>query len=493
MNRVILAARGISKTYPGGIRALDGVDFELREGEVHALLGENGAGKSTLAKILYGLVYPDRGVVEYRGRRVELLSPRDALSLGILYVPQYPLLPRGLTVAEVVELYAEARGFRGEPVSAVKGAAENLGWSIDFDADADSLGLVERQRLFLSLALGLGFEVLILDEPTSFLSGVEVERLLERIEDVKGRVSIVYITHRIGEVRRIADRVTVLREGRVVARIDDPSSVSDEELVSLVARKRGLSAIGRRGGRRGRVVLRVEGLRVRRDDGRLAVDNVSFEVREGEVVAIVGIEGMGQRELLEAIAGLRRPESGRVVLDGVVVDDVRVFRLAGGRFVPGERLEALAADMTVLENIVSPLHAARIVFDKLVLRVSRALSLASRVVDEYGIVGGPRSRVGELSGGNQQKVLLGREMGVEGLKLLVMHNPTAGLDVASSRLVLEKIAGLADRGVAVLFSTPFIEEAALVADRILAWRGGRVAAVFERGTPVEEIAKAILA
>ena len=202
---------------------------------------------------------------------------------------------------------------------------------------------------------------------------------------------------------------------------------------------------------------------------------------------------MGQRELLEAVVGLRRPEAGRVIFNGVVVEDVRVFRLMGGRFVPGDRLEALAPDMTVVENVVSPVHVARLVFERLVLRVGRALTLTRRILDEYRVVGGPKSRVGELSGGNQQKVLLGREMGVDGLKLLVMHNPTAGLDVASSRLVLEKIAGLADRGVAVLFSTPFIEEAVSVADRILAWRSGRVAAVFERGTPVEEIARAVLA
>ncbi len=493
MKTPLLAARGISKIYPGGIRALDRVDLELFEGEVHALLGENGAGKSTLAKILYGLLYPDEGRVEYRGSPVRLLSPRDALRLGILYVPQYPLLPQGLSLREVVSIYAEARGFEGDAWRAVERAAEELGWGLDARRPTESLSLVERQRFMISLALGLGFEVLMLDEPTSFLSGHEVDRLLGVIGGLKGRVTVLYITHRIGEVKHIADRVTVLRRGRVAARLEEPRGVSDEELVKLITGGSRPPRVERRGGPSGEPVLVVEGLRVLGDDGRPAVNGVSIAVRRGEVVAIVGIEGMGQREFLEAIVGVRPRLEGSVRLRGVEVGSIAEFRRLGGRYVPGDRLEALALDMSVAENIVSPRHAARYSARGPLLIRKLVYSLAERIIREFNIVARPATRLRGLSGGNQQKVLLGRELGIGEPSVLVLHNPTAGLDVASSQALLARLAGLAERGAAILFSTPSIEEAVAVADRILVWRGGRVVAEFERGAPVEEVAKRILA
>ncbi len=482
----LLEARSVSKVYPGGIRALDRVDFDLCFGEIHALLGENGAGKSTLAKILYGLLYPDEGFVAYKGHRVSLGSPRDALRIGILYVPQYPLLPRGVSVREVVELYIEARG--AGSVSDVVSAAEELGWSLELDRDAGGLTLVERQRLMLSIALGLGFEVLLLDEPTSFLSGVEVERLLSVVEKLRGSMGVVYVTHRIGEVRRLADRVTVLRSGRVVARLDDPRGVAEEELVKLVVGERVAALKGRKGKPGDKVVLRVEDLSV----GRI-VKNVSFVVRKGEVVAIVGIEGMGQKELLEAIVGLRRDRRGRVLFNGVEVHSVPIFRRMGGRYVPGDRLEALALELSVAENVVAARHVAALVSRLGVFDWRRVSLLVSKLLELFGVKGSPSSRISELSGGNQQRVLLAREMGVEGARLLVMHNPTAGLDAKGAHELLERIARMADEGVAVLFSTPSIDEALAVADRILVMRGGRLVAEFERGVAREEVAKAILA
>ncbi len=490
MPSVVLAARSVSKVYPGGIRALDRVDFEVYEGEVHALLGENGAGKSTLAKILYGLVYPDEGHVEYRGSRVSLSSPRDALRLGILYVPQYPVFPRNVTVQEVIELFAEARG-SGKP-SDVVAAAESLGWRLELRRRAGELQLVDRQRLMLSIAVGLGFEVLLLDEPTSFLSGAEVDRLLGIVERLKGRLSVVYVTHRIDEVYRIADRVTVLRGGRVAARIDEPRRVPREELLELVVGSSRIAASASRERSFGGVVLRVEELRVRGDDGRLAVDGVSFSVRRGEVVAIVGIEGMGQRELLEAIAGLRRVESGSVVLEGVEVGSVAVFRSLGGRYVPGDRLDALAASMSVSENIIVARHVSRIVarLGWVLWRLAR--SLVESLLKSFGVRGSASTPVGSLSGGNQQRVLLARELGVEGASLLVLHNPTAGLDAKGALELLERISSLAAKGVGVVLATPVIDEALAVADRILVMRGGRIIAEFERGVGRSVVAGAIL-
>ena len=493
MKTPLLAARSISKVYPGGIRALDRVDLELFEGEVHALLGENGAGKSTLAKILYGLLYPDEGRIEYRGSPVHLLSPRDALGLGILYVPQYPLLPHGLTLREAVSLYAEARGYAGDAWAQVRRAAEELGWSLEGRVRTDSLGLVERQRFMISLALGLGFEVLMLDEPTSFLSGHEVDKLLGVIERLKGRMTVLYITHRIGEVRRVADRVTVLRRGRVAAKLDSLGGVSDEELVRLITGGVSPPSVERRGRPGSEPILVVEGLEVLGDDGRLAVRGVSLAVRRGEVVAIVGIEGMGQRELLEAIAGVRPRLRGSVRIGGVEVHGAAGFRSLGGRFVPGDRLEALALDMNVAENIASPRHAARYTSKWIILLRRLAYRLAEAIIREFRIVAKPSSILRGLSGGNQQKVLLGRELGVGEPRVLVLHNPTAGLDVASARALLAKLADMADRGAAVLFSTPSLEEALSIADRILVWRGGRVVAEYERGATVEEVARAILA
>ena len=489
----LLEARGLSKTYPGGIRALDHVDFDVLEGEVHALLGENGAGKSTLAKILYGLVYPDEGVILYKGRRVTLSSPRDALRLGILYVPQYPSMPLGVSLEDFVRVYVEARG--SGSVGDVLEAAERMGWSLDPDSDVGLLPLVDRQRLMLSIGLGLGFEVLLLDEPTSFLSGPEVDRVLDTVSRLKREgLSVVYITHRVGEVLRVADRVTVLRRGRVAARLDDLSNVGPRELISYIAgRPVQLDIVKRASRPLGSYALRVRGLSVRDDSGRLVVDNVELSVRRGEVVAIVGIEGMGQRELLEAIVGVRPRESGVIEVCGSRVASIREFRRAGGRYIHGDRLEALAPSMTVAENVVSPLHAASIAsrLGVLLRRLVEALTL--RVIRGLSIAGEPWSPISSLSGGNQQKVLVGREIMIGDVCLVVAHNPTAGLDVVSAGKLLGLLAELGERGVGILFATPSVDEALQVADRILVIRRGRIVAEFEHGVEREEVYNAIVA
>lgn len=484
----------MSKTYPGGVRALQNVDFTLCEGEVHALLGENGAGKSTLAQTLYGLIYPDEGVIKLRGRPVSILSPRDALRSGILYIPQYPEFPHGVSLREVVKLYADARG-RAVTTSDVEEVAGSFGWRLDFNADAGSLPLVDRQRFMLALGIALGVEVLILDEPTSFLSGVEVEKLLESIKKLKSLgVSMVYVTHRIREVYEVADRVTVLRRGRVVTTIDEPRSVPEDVLVSYVVGEKVEFRVERKRGASGSQALEVSDLVVRDEYGVLKVKGVDLSVARGEIVAIVGIEGMGQRELLEAIVGLRRRERGIVKVDGVVVENVAGFRKAGGRYVPGDRLEALAPDMNIVENVTVPIHAASTVVRWGIIDTKRAVNMALGIVKRFGVVA--RSvwdKVGSLSGGNQQKLLLGREMGIGDPVIVVMHNPTAGLDVASSAALLDKIAKLADRGVGVLFATPVVDEALAVADRILVFRDGRVAGEYSAEASRLEIVRAILA
>ncbi len=490
----LLEARGVSKTYPGGIRALDHVDFDVREGEIHALLGENGAGKSTLAKILYGLVYPDEGTIFYRGRRVVFSSPRDALRLGILYVPQYPSMPAGVSLSDLVSVYAEARG--SGSVRDVLDAAERMGWGLDPRVDVGLLSLVDRQRLTLALGLGLGFKVLLLDEPTSFLSGPEIERVLESVKRLKDEgLSIVYITHRVEEVLRVADRATILRRGRVSARLDRLEGVDASSLIRyIVGEALPVEHAGVERGSRtlGSYALRVEGLAVRGEDGRLVVDNVGLSVRRGEIVAIVGIEGMGQRELLEAIAGVRPRVSGYVEVCGKRVDSVKGFRRAGGRYIHGDRLEALALNMSLAENVIAPSHAMTEVCKGFVLSRRLVEALALRVIRGLSIRGDVWSPVASLSGGNQQKVMVGREVLIGDACLVVAHNPTAGLDIASARKLLELFAGLSSRGVGVLFATPSVDEALQVADRILVMRGGRITAEFERGVKREEVYHAII-
>jgi len=333
--------RGIVKVYPDGVRALDGVDFTLMRGEVHALLGENGAGKTTLMRILYGEIRPSQGEIRVCGERVHFRGTRDAIRRGIALVYQHPRLVPTLTVWENIMLYLHQAGVPpGEAEERVRGAMRLTGFEVPLDETVEDLPLGTLQRAEIVKALAAGARILGLDEPTTNLTPLEVEGLFQAIRRMREQgISLVYITHKLREVEEIADTVTVLRKGRVVASRVDPRGMSREELARLMVGE--LPPPGERPEKTlGSPVLEVEGLRV---TGRVRLQIDRLEVRAGEIVGVAGVEGNGQEELVEAVVGLVEPEEGVVRVLGLENPGARDFLSGGGGFVPGGRPSSSAS------------------------------------------------------------------------------------------------------------------------------------------------------
>ncbi len=479
----LVSMRGITKVYPDGVKALDGVDFDLYPGEVHSLLGENGAGKTTLMRILYGEIRPTSGRILVEGREVRWRGPWDAIRAGIAMVYQHFRLVETLTVEENLLIYLSSLGLgRAEARRRIGEAMERLGLEVPLDAVVGDLPMGVRQRVEILKAISGGARVLILDEPTSNLTPLEVEALFGVIERLKSMgVSVVYITHKLWEVTRISDRITVLRRGRVVATLRN-EGVSEEELARLMVGELAEQAASGRRGRPGRPALVVRNLRVV-VGGVERVKGVSLTVREGEILGVAGVAGNGQEELVAAILGLLKPVEGEVLLWGRPVRSPRDFYRLGGGVIPGDRSQVLAAEMSVGENAAFIYYTGS---NKLPLTPGEMARLYEEIRDRFQLVApGPWAPVGRLSGGNQQKVVVGSEV-LRGPRMLVAVNPTQGLDVATTRFVRRLLSDLASRGVAVLLVSADLDEVLELSDRVVVMSGGRVTGELARGEATPE-------
>ena len=487
---IILEALNIVKVFPGGIKALDNVSLDIRRGEIHALLGENGAGKSTLAKIIAGHLLPDKGEIRLCGRRVVFRGPHDALDHGIFYVQQYPQLVESLSVAENAALLLNE-----DPHTAYKMVKEYFGivsLNVGGDTPIYSMPLGLRQRLVLAFALALGAKLLILDEPTIVLSSKEIERLAKTLRElVSEGLSILYITHRLSEIYMVADRATILRRGKVIASLDNPKKVSREKLATLMVGE----PIGKFR-RPSRTKLReknpylvIENLVAENDYGVVTLRNVNLAVYSGEIVGIAGVEGNGQRELVECIVGLRKPKSGRVVVGGKIIRSPKDFRNAEGAFIPEDRFLMLASSLTVCENmLIEKFYWSKIPV-KMFGKHACKHPIISEVLEKYNVKGDPFQPLYSLSGGNQQKVLLIREL--ERIpRLVIAYRPSTSLDVLSIQMLINRLVELREKGTAILYIADDLEELLAVSDRIAVISRGRIVASLDaEKASVNEIAK----
>jgi simple sugar transport system ATP-binding protein len=473
----VLSARGITKMFPGVV-ANDAVDLDVRRGEVHTLLGENGAGKSTLAAVMSGLYRPDAGELLLDGQRVALQSPRDGLARGIGMVHQHFRLVEPFTVAENVAL-----GDRAQPLvldtaaldAAVAELGERFGLPVDPRARVSDLSVGERQRVEIVKTLYRGAEILLLDEPTAVLTPQEADALFVTVRAMTAAgKAVVFISHKLGEVMDVSDRVTVMRNGRVTGAVRTPDTTARELARMMVGRDVDLSP-RRASAPPGRPLLRLTGVSyVEGEHAR--IDDVTIEVRAGEIVGVAGVAGNGQRELGELIAGMLRPTRGRIEVDGTDVTGrgPRRARAAGVAFVPEDRLgTGLAPSLSITENLL--LTRKRSVF----VNRRKAAADARAMIGRFDIKApGPDAPTRVLSGGNAQKVLVARELtgwGEAAPSVLVTASPTRGLDVGaieSVRAVLDSSRAL---GAAVLLLTEDLEEVLSLADRIIVLYRGRVA------------------
>ena len=475
---------GITKRFPGVV-ANDHVNFELRAGEVHALLGENGAGKTTLMNILYGLYRPDEGRILVEGREVHIRGPRDAIELGIGMVHQHFRLVPTLTVAENIALSLREAGLlfpakKVEPL--IEEVANYYGLKVDPGARIWQLSVGERQRVEILKLLIRDAKILILDEPTTVLTPKEREELFKVMRKLayEGR-GIIFITHKLDEVFRVADRVTVLRKGRVVASGLPTRSATPAQLARLMVGYELKPRPRTRPGRLGRVVLEVRELSALNDRGFMAVRDVSFQVRKGEIFGIAGVAGNGQRELVEVIVGLRKPASGRVLIDGVDVTGRSPAHLAkmGVAFIPEDRARyGVVPDLSVAENLILRVYRERRFRQGLFLDLQAVREWSEKLVAEFGIVTPDvDAPAGSLSGGNVQRLILARELSTRP-RLLVASHPTHGLDVAATEYIRSLLLEQKERGVAILLVSEDLDEIMELSDRIAVMREGRIVGVL---------------
>ena len=489
--------RDITKRFPGVV-ANDGVRFEAAEGEVHALLGENGAGKSTLSNILTGLYRPDEGQIVLWGKEVAFSSPRDALDAGIGMVHQHFRLVPPFTVAENVILgdhRGEGRKFMVHPRRIERRVAE-LGERyrivVDPRARVWQLSLGEQQRVEILKALYREARVLILDEPTAVLTPQEADSLFEtlRVMAAEGR-TIIFISHKLHEVKAVADRVTVLRDGRTVATVDSADATPRSLAALMVGREVSLATRVDRATEVGEPVLEARSLWASGDRGGDAVRGVDLTVRAGEIVAIAGVAGNGQRELAETITGMRPAARGEIVVDGRKLrgGDAREAIHAGVAHVPEDRLHTgVAPSLSIASNVVLKAYRGRELALGPLLRLRTIREHAAHLIHRYDVRGGgPELPARQLSGGNLQKVVLAREFH-GGPRVLVVASPTRGLDVAAIETVHRYIREAADAAVGVLLISEDLDEILALADRVAVMFEGRIVGERDAGeTTVEEI------
>jgi simple sugar transport system ATP-binding protein len=484
-----LEMRGITKRYPGVV-ANDRIDLEIRPGEIHALLGENGAGKTTLMNVLYGLARPDEGQILLDGQEVHLTGPSDAIARGISMVHQHFMLVPVLTVAENIVLGEETMSGpvfldRKEAHKRIVALGRQFGFEVDPEAKVGSLSVGWQQRVEILKALYRDARILVLDEPTAVLTPQETEEIFAVLRSLAaGGHSIVFISHKLYEVLEIADRITVIRRGKVVGqRI--PSETDEADLAELMVGREVSLTVDRGTSHPTDPVLRVDGLTVNDDRGSEVVHGVNLEIRGGEILGIAGVAGNGQDELIEALVGLRKPAGGSVSLDGKDVTgwSSRSIYGAGLAYVPADRHRfGLVLPFTIADNLVLTSYY-RAPYARGILRNDAAIhETAETRIREFDVrTPTADAKASTLSGGNQQKVVVAREFGRD-LRLLVLDQPTRGLDVGSIEFIHKQAIAKRDSGTALLLVSAELDEILELSDRIAVMYRGRIVAVVDGRT-----------
>lgn len=489
----VLELRGITKRFPG-VLANDNIDFQLQKGEIHALLGENGAGKTTLMNILYGLYTPDSGEIIVRDQPARIHNPNDAIRLGIGMVHQHFMLIPVFTVTENVMLGVES--IRNVVVLDRTSAAQRIreisarhGLAADPEAYVKDLPVGVQQRVEIVKILYREAEILIFDEPTAVLIPQEAEELFKIMRSlVQQGKSIIFITHKLKEVLAVADRITVLRTGRIVG-TTTPKETTEAQLASMMVGREVILTVEKKPSQPKEVVLEVKDLHVLSDRLIPAVNGVSFEVRAGEILGLAGVQGNGQTELVEAITGLRQVIGGKIKFLGQEITNAppRKVLEEGAAHIPENRQEdGLILPFPVYDNMVLNTYYRDPYAHGLALQEKAIIATAEDLVDRFDVrTPSVFVPVTNLSGGNQQKVIVARELS-RPIRLLVAAQPTRGLDVGSIEYIHQRLLEKRDQGVAVLLVSTELDEILSLADRIAVIYEGQIMATLPGGEATKE-------
>ena len=492
----ILVLKGIRKVFDKTV-ALDNVSFALHTGEIHGLLGGNGAGKTTLMNILYGLYRKESGEIILQGKNIEIQSPRDALLAGIGMVHQHFLQVSNYTVLENIVLGTDVNHrFTMKLVdeaAKVKELCQRFGLDVDLNATIDTLPVGARQKVEILKALYRGVKILILDEPTTNLTPQEVDSLFDSLRKlVDDGLSIVFITHKLREVLRVCDRITVLREGRNITSLDRTHASEEIFVRAMVGEKMDIEGsiyFAREGQkfiavpREAQVALEVESVSLYSKDGIARLKNLNFEIRQGEILGVAGVAGNGQRELAECMTGIIPPTSGKIILNGKDVGSVKkgAMRQLGIGYIPEDRLhDGFLPKATVAQNLILGYHRQAPYSDGIFINWKKVYGQARQQISEYTIkTRGPEEVGGTLSGGNIQRVMIARAFSIPSA-LLVAHNPTRGLDIPSMDFVYKKIFERKSQGGTTLLISEDLDELLLMCDRIAVVYRGEIFGMLDR-------------
>lgn len=477
----------ITKKYPGVI-ANDDVSLHVKEGEIHGLIGENGAGKSTIMNILYGITKPDEGTVKIFGKELEINSPNMAIQLGIGMVHQHFMLMPNLTVIQNIILgRTPTKNMLIDEKSATKKITkiiEKYNLQVDLSTKVDQISVGQKQRVEIIKALYREAKILILDEPTAVLTPSETDKLMEIMKKLKEQgCTIIFITHKLREVMAITDRITVMQKGVVTGCLETKDATTKELSKLMVGREVNLH-IEMKDYDPKEKVLEVKNLRVLNKRGMRAVKNVSFQVKQGEIVGIAGVEGNGQTELIEAISGIIKVEAGEITLSKKRIDNlsVRTRRESGMSHIPEDRLKmGVSKTCSIKDNLILNRYYQKPYCKFGILNNKKLLEISEKLCEQF-LVKTPDStyKLGTLSGGNMQKVVFAREVEIDG-DLLIASQPTRGVDIGAIEYIHHKIGELRDAGKAILLVSAELDEVMSLSDRILVMYEGEIVAELMRG------------
>ena len=493
-NEYVVQMKGITKVYPNGIAANQGVDFNVKRGEIHALMGENGAGKSTLMKMLFGLEQPTEGDIYVNGEKVSLTSPTVAISKGIGMVHQHFMLVPNLTVAENMVLGMEPK-HKGmfmdykKAVEITEEYAKKYNLHVDPNAKVRDIPVGMKQKVEILKALVRGAKILILDEPTAVLTTQETEELFKELIHLKEQgYTMIFISHKLHEIKQITDRLTIMRSGKSMG-VYQTADISKEEISRLMVGRDVILTVEKDQAQPTDVVLRVRDLEYTNEWNKKMLNKLSFDVRKGEILGIAGVEGNGQRELVDMLFNLNTPDSGTATVNGqsVIGQPQRKIRDLGVSLIPEDRMTfGMAGTATIEENLMSDRSADKKYNNGPLFNMKKMHEDSDQLIKDYKVLCKSRNQqVGMLSGGNIQKVVVAREFSADPI-LIIADQPTRGIDVGATEFIRKKLVELSRAGAAVLLVSADLNEVMELSDSLIIMYNGGIAAYFEDTTSLTD-------